>query len=120
MQAAALLAARHMPSWQVVDYGAGRPDVPSGTSSEMAERLSAIRAPEQISIAGTGGLPEARGATVPTQVHSRRLPGFSLSTEVVFGLPQALLPSVTTRGSSAAPYVEGTLLAATKAAERVR
>jgi len=121
MQAAALLAARHMPSWEVVDYGAaGRPDAPSGTSSEMAERLSAIRAPEQISIAGTGGLPEARGATVPTQVHSRRLPGFSLSTEVVFGLPRALLPSVTTRGSSAAPYVEGTLLAATKAAERVR
>jgi len=93
MQAAALLAARHMPSWEVVDYGAaGRPDAPSGTSSEMAERLSAIRAPEQISIAGTGGLPEARGATVPTQVHSLRLPGFSLSTEVVFGLPPGAAP----------------------------
>ena len=122
MQAAALLAARHVPSWEIVDYGAaGKPDAPSGTSRELAERLSGVRPPEvEIAIADTAGLVEARGATVAaTQVHSLRLPGFSLSTEVVFGLPDERLSIRHDAGMSAAPYVEGTLLAATRAVERV-
>jgi 4-hydroxy-tetrahydrodipicolinate reductase len=122
MQAAALLAARHLPSWEVIDYAsAGKPDAPSGTSRELAERLSAIRAPErQVDIADTSGMVAARGATVgTTQVHSVRLPSFSVSTEVVFGLPDERLVIRHDAGSSAAPYVEGTLLAATMAPDRV-
>src|SRR5215207_77552 len=46
-QAAALLAARHLPSWEVIDYAsASKPDVPSGTARELAEKLGEIRASE--------------------------------------------------------------------------
>jgi 4-hydroxy-tetrahydrodipicolinate reductase len=39
-QAAALLAARHPAHWKIIDYAsATKPDVPSGTSRELAERL---------------------------------------------------------------------------------
>jgi 4-hydroxy-tetrahydrodipicolinate reductase len=121
MQAAATLAARFVPSWEIIDYGeAGKPDAPSGTSRELAERLSAVRPPEvEISIPSTAGLVAARGATVgSTQIHSLRLPSFSLSTEVIFGLPDERLSIRHDAGSSAAPYVEGTLLAAKKAVGR--
>ena len=47
-----------------------------------------------------------------TQVHSLRLPSFTVSTEVVFGLPDERLSIRHDAGSSAAPYVAGTLLAA--------
>jgi 4-hydroxy-tetrahydrodipicolinate reductase len=40
-QAAALLAARHLPHWEVIDYASeAKPDVPSGTARELAERLA--------------------------------------------------------------------------------
>ena len=40
---AATLAARHVSHWEVIDYGsAGKPDVPSGTSRELAERLAEV------------------------------------------------------------------------------
>src|SRR4051794_37065610 len=46
-QAAALLAARHLPQWEVIDYAsAAKPDVPSGTARELAERLGDVRQPE--------------------------------------------------------------------------
>src|SRR4051794_41801927 len=46
-QAAALLAARHLPQWEVVDYAsATKPDVPSGTARELAERLGDARPPQ--------------------------------------------------------------------------
>ena len=36
-QAAALLAARHLPAWEVIDYAsAGKRDVPDGTSGLVA------------------------------------------------------------------------------------
>jgi 4-hydroxy-tetrahydrodipicolinate reductase len=39
---AASAAARHVSHWEVIDYGSsGKPDVPSGTSRELAERLGA-------------------------------------------------------------------------------
>src|SRR5918996_5022813 len=45
-QAAALLAARHLPQWEVIDYAsATKADVPSGTARELAERLEEVRAP---------------------------------------------------------------------------
>ena len=44
-------------------------------------------------------------------MHSLRLPSFSVSTEVVFALPDERLTIRHDAGSSAAPYVAGTLLA---------
>ena len=121
-QAAALLVARHLPQWEVIDYaGASKADVPSGTSRELAERLGAVRATgaaqprEEVS-----GPPEARGATIEgSQVHSLRLPGFVLSTEVIFGLPDERLSIRHDAGGSATPYVAGTLLAARAVTRRV-
>jgi len=113
-QAAALLAARHLPHWEVVDYAdAAKPDVPSGTSRELAERLADIRRPELgYPIEELHGPQEARGATVAgTQIHSVRLPSFVVSTEIVFGLPDERLTIRHDAGGTPAPYVEGTLLA---------
>jgi 4-hydroxy-tetrahydrodipicolinate reductase len=107
-------AARHLDSWEVIDYAsAGKPDAPSGTSRELAERLDEVRAPAvQIPIEETHGAREARGATVGrTQVHSLRLPSFTLSTEVVFAGEGERLSLRHDAGESAAPYVAGTLLA---------
>jgi 4-hydroxy-tetrahydrodipicolinate reductase len=117
-QAAALLVARHLPSWEVIDYAnATKPDVPSGTSREMAERLGEVRTPQvAVPVADLRGPPEARGASVAgTQVHSVRLPSFVLSTEVVFGLPDERLTIRHDAGASPEPYVAGTLLAARRA-----
>ena len=80
-------AARHVDAWEVIDYAsAGKPDAPSGTSRELAERLEAVRRPAVgVPLDEVLGATEARGATVAgTQVHSLRLPSFVVSTEVVF------------------------------------
>jgi 4-hydroxy-tetrahydrodipicolinate reductase len=114
-QAAALLAARHLPSWEVIDYAsATKPDAPSGTARELAERLGQVRPPRvERSLDDTAGEIAARGATIGGgQVHSLRLPSFTVSTEVVFALPDERLSIRHDAGSSAAPYVAGTLLAA--------
>ena len=114
-QAAALLAARHLPSWEVIDYAsATKADAPSGTARELAERLGEVRPPEVArSLEDTAGAREARGAAIGgTQVHSLRLPSFVVSTEVVFGMPDERLSIRHDAGSSPAPYVAGTLLAA--------
>jgi 4-hydroxy-tetrahydrodipicolinate reductase len=121
-QAGALLAARHLPQWEVIDYAsATKPDVPSGTSRELAERLGEVRTPEVgYPIEDLHGPVEARGATVGgAQVHSVRLPSFSVSSEVVFGLPDERLTIRHDAGASAEPYVAGTLIAARRAVDRV-
>ena len=121
-QAAALLAARHLPHWEVIDYAAaGKPDAPSGTAREMAERLGAVRQPVlERPIEETSGPREARGATVKgTQVHSIRLPSFAVSTEVIFALPDERLVIRHDAGSSPDPYVAGTLLAIRAVGDRV-
>ena len=114
---AALLArcasevARHVDSWEIVDYAsAGKPDVPSGTARELAERL---RPPTvERPLVTLQGPVEARGATVAgTQIHSVRLPSFVVSTEIVFGAPGERLVFRHDPGESPAPYVGGTLLA---------
>ena len=65
------------------------------------------------------GPPGARGATVAgAQVHSVRLPGFVVSTEVVFGLPDERLSIRHDAGTSAAPYVAGTLMAVRRVSAR--
>jgi 4-hydroxy-tetrahydrodipicolinate reductase len=121
-QAGALLAARHLPHWEVIDYAsAGKPDVPSGTARELAERLGEVRRPEPgHPIDELVGPSEARGATVAgAQVHSVRLPSFVVSTEVVFGLPDERLTIRHDAGGTPAPYVAGTLIAARAAPARV-
>jgi 4-hydroxy-tetrahydrodipicolinate reductase len=133
-QAAALLVAPHLPHWEVIDYaGATKADVPSGTARELAERLGQVGTPTPgrplDEIAGPLPRPEAsspayaseaRGAKVGgTQVHSVRLPSFVVSTEVVFGLPDERLSIRHDAGSSPAPYVAGTLLAARAAPGKV-
>jgi len=113
-QAAALLAARFLPQREIIDYAsAGKPDSPSGTARELAERLGEVSMhPLVVPVAETLGYPEARGAGIGgTQVHSLRLPGFVLSTEVIFGQPDERLSIRHDAGSSATPYVAGTLLA---------
>jgi 4-hydroxy-tetrahydrodipicolinate reductase len=118
--AGALLAARHLPHWEVIDYAsATKPDVPSGTARELAERLGEVRAPELgRPLDEIHGPVEARGASVGgTQVHSVRLPSFVVSTEVVFGLPGERLTIRHDAGATPEPYVAGTLLAARRAPE---
>jgi 4-hydroxy-tetrahydrodipicolinate reductase len=107
-------AARHLDAWEVIDYSsAAKQDAPSGTSRELAERLEGVRAPAlDVPLEETHGAREARGATVAgTQVHSLRLPSFSVSTEVVFAAAGERLSLRHDAGDSAAPYVAGTLAA---------
>ena len=110
----AVEAAAHFDSWEVIDYAsAGKEDAPSGTSREVAERLAAVRRPALgVPLGEVLGAPQARGATVAgTQVHSLRLPGFVVSTEVVFASGGERLTLRHDAGLTAEPYVAGTLLA---------
>ena len=113
-QAAALLVARHLPYREVIDYAsAGKPDAPSGTARELAERLGEV-SPNSVDVpvGQTRGRVEARGTTVAgTQVHSVRLPSFVVSTEVLFALPDERLSIRHDAGGTPIPYVGGTLLA---------
>jgi 4-hydroxy-tetrahydrodipicolinate reductase len=121
-QAAALLAARRLPQWEIIDYAsATKPDVPSGTARELAERLGEVRRPEVgHPIESLTGPREARGVTVGgAQVHSVRLPSFVVSTEVVFALPDERLTIRHDAGGTAEPYVAGTLLAVRKVPDLV-
>jgi len=73
----ALIAAKHLPSWEIIDYApAYKVDAPSGTGRELAERLSRVRQNEiGVPLNKIHGAKEARGANVSgTQVHSVRLP----------------------------------------------
>jgi len=107
-------AARHLGAWEVIDYAsATKSDAPSGTSRELAERLDDVSRPALVvPLAEVHGAPEARGATIAaTQVHSLRLPSFTVSTEVVFAAEGERLSIRHDAGESAAPYVAGTLMA---------
>jgi 4-hydroxy-tetrahydrodipicolinate reductase len=107
-------AARHIEAWEVIDYAsAGKPDAPSGTSRELAERLDGVRTPALgVPLDEVLGPREARGATVAgTQVHSVRLPSFTVSTEAVFAAKGERLSIRHDAGESAAPYLAGTLIA---------
>ena len=110
----ALEAAEHFDFWEVIDYAsAGKEDAPSGTARELAERLADVHRPALgVSLADVLGAPNARGATVAgTQVHSLRLPGFVVSTEVVFASGGERLTLRHDAGPTPEPYVAGTLLA---------
>lgn len=107
-------AASHLRAWEVIDYASsGKPDAPSGTAREVAERLDEAGPPAvEVPVELTLGAPEARGATVgSTQVHSLRLPSFTVSTEVVLAGDGERLSIRHDAGGSPEPYVAGTLLA---------
>ena len=110
----ALMAARYVPDVEVIDYASGKkPDTPSGTARELAERLSAVRQLATSKPVGElGGVRETRGGAIgAVQVHSVRMPGYVLSCEALLGAPDERLSIRHDAGSSAAPYVAGTLLA---------
>ena len=119
-QMAALQVAAHLPQWEIIDYASfSKPDVPSGTARELAEKLSAVHAPAiGVPVSSIAGPQEARGADIDgTRVHSVRLPSFVVSTEVVFGLPGQRLSIRFDAGESPQPYVDGTLFAARRVVE---
>jgi 4-hydroxy-tetrahydrodipicolinate reductase len=121
-QAAALLAAPFMTQAEVIDYASStKADVPSGTAIELAERLAETRPPTMDrALEDIAGPIEARGATVDeVQVHSLRLPSFSVSTEVILALPHERLTIRHDADSSPDPYVDGTLLAVRRVIGRV-
>jgi 4-hydroxy-tetrahydrodipicolinate reductase len=111
---AAVDASRCLDAWEVIDYAsATKPDAPSGTARELADRLAEVRSPAlPVPIDDVLGQREARGASVAgSQIHSLRLPSFVVSTEVVFAAPGERLSVRHDAGETPAPYVAGTLLA---------
>jgi 4-hydroxy-tetrahydrodipicolinate reductase len=105
-EAAALL----IPQWEIIDYAHDdKTDAPSGTARELAVRLAKVRHPEPtIPLDRTVGPREARGATLSgTQVHSLRLPGYVISAEVIFGMPDQRLTIRHDSGRSAARRAQG-------------
>jgi 4-hydroxy-tetrahydrodipicolinate reductase len=122
----ALEAARYVPDVEIIDYAsAGKPDVPSGTGRELAETLSAVRgAGTSTPVDRLAGIPATRGAAVGNgphggvRLHAVRMPSFVLSVEAIFGADNERLVLRHDAGSSAAPYVAGTLLAIRHVGER--
>jgi 4-hydroxy-tetrahydrodipicolinate reductase len=113
----ATMAAEHVPQWEVLDFASfTKPDAPSGTARELAERLGEVRKPRiGVAIEEMHGPKETRGADIAgTRVHSLRLPGFVIACEAVFGAESERLSIRHEAGASPAPYVAGTLLAARK------
>lgn len=117
LQKFAEMAAKLIPQWEIIDYASdGKKDAPSGTVRELANRLAKIRPSElTVPLENTQGVVETRGARMNgSQVHSIRLPGYVISAEVIFGMPDQKLTIRHDAGSSAQPYVDGSLLAIRK------
>jgi len=117
LQKFAEMAARYIPQWEIIDYASdSKPDAPSGTTRELASRLERC-GPSSLTVPleETQGSIEARGARLSgSQIHSIRLPGYSISAEIIFGMPDQRLSIRHDAGSGAEPYVEGALLAIRK------
>jgi 4-hydroxy-tetrahydrodipicolinate reductase len=114
LQKFAEMAAKYIPHWEIIDYAhSGKKDVPSGTVREMADRLSRIRESQlDVPLNEIDGPIETRGARLNgSQVHSVRLPGYIISVDTIFGMPDQKLILRHESGSSAEPYVNGALLA---------
>ena len=114
LQKFAEIAAKYIPHWEIIDYAsAGKKDVPSGTARELADRLSRIQESQlDVPLDEIDGPVETRGARLHgSQVHSVRLPGYIISIDTIFGMPDQKLILRHESGSSAEPYVNGALLA---------
>jgi 4-hydroxy-tetrahydrodipicolinate reductase len=114
LQKFAEMAAKYVPHWEIIDYAySGKVDAPSGTARELANRLSKVHeAALDVPLEKVQGVKETRGARMQgTQVHSVRLPGYVISLDVIFGMPDQKLILRHESGTSAVPYVDGALLA---------
>ena len=114
LQKFAEMAAKYISHWEIIDYAhADKKDVPSGTARELANRLSQVREAElEIPLEQIVGPVETRGARLQgTQVHAIRLPGYVISIDAIFGMPDQKLILRHESGTSAEPYVSGALLA---------
>jgi len=117
LQKFAEIAARYIPHWEIIDYAhAGKVDAPSGTARELAERLSRVRDSQlDVPLESMQGPKESRGVRLNgSQVHSVRLPGYVISLDAIFGMPDQKLIIRHESGTSAEPYVGGALLAIRK------
>jgi 4-hydroxy-tetrahydrodipicolinate reductase len=114
LQKFAEMAAKYIPHWEIIDYAhTDKRDAPSGTARELANRLSKIREAQlNVPLDRIEGPKESRGARLQgTQVHSVRLPGYVISVDAIFGMPDQKLILRHESGTSAEPYVNGALLA---------
>ena len=108
------MAAKYIPNWEIVDYAhSGKKDVPSGTVRELADRLSQVQESRlDVALDEVEGPKESRGARLQgSQVHSIRLPGYTISVDAIFGMPDQKLIIRHEAGASAEPYVAGALMA---------
>jgi 4-hydroxy-tetrahydrodipicolinate reductase len=114
LQKFAEMAAKYVPHWEIIDYAhSDKKDSPSGTARQLASHLAQVRESQlDIPLEETQGSKESRGARLHgSQVHSVRLPGYVISVEVLFGMPEQRLSLRHDSGTSAEPYVDGALLA---------
>ena len=117
LQKFAEMAARYIPHWEIIDYAhAGKVDAPSGTARQLADRLSKVRESQlDVPLETMQGPKESRGVRLNgSQVHSVRLPGYVISVDAIFGMPDQKLIIRHESGTSAEPYVSGALLAIRK------
>ncbi|MET0645323.1 MAG: 4-hydroxy-tetrahydrodipicolinate reductase [Pyrinomonadaceae bacterium] len=122
LQRFACEAAKYLSHWEIIDYASDdKVDAPSGTTRELAFRLSEVRRPEVTHpVAETVGETESRGATLNgVQIHSLRLPSYVIGVEVIFGAQDERLTLRHDAGSGAGPYIHGTLLAIRKVRDYV-
>lgn len=114
LQKFAEMAAKYIPHWEIIDYAhVDKKDAPSGTARELANRLSRIQESKlEVPLEQVDGPKESRGARLQgMQVHSVRLPGYVISIDAIFGMPDQKLILRHESGTSAEPYVNGALLA---------
>ena len=117
LQKFAEMAAKYIPHWEIIDYAhSGKIDSPSGTARQLASRLSQVGESQlDIPLEEMHGPKESRGVRLQgSQVHSVRLPGYVISLDVIFGMPDQKLVLRHESGTSAEPYVDGALLAIRK------
>ena len=122
LQKFAEMATRYIPHWEIIDYAhAGKIDAPSGTARELAQRLSKVAESQlDVPLETMQGPKESRGVRLNgSQVHSVRLPGYVISLDAIFGMPDQKLIIRHESGTSAEPYVDGALLAIRKVGELV-
>jgi 4-hydroxy-tetrahydrodipicolinate reductase len=94
LQKFAEIAAKYIPHWEIIDYAhSDKRDAPSGTALQLANRLSKVRESQlDVPLNEVQGPQESRGVRLQgSQVHSIRLPGYVISVDAIFGMPDQKL-----------------------------